>query len=109
MWIWLIGMALAGKWDAAQPDVIAAKVIDRSAEEMFTQMADLQAFAEIVPESCASDWQWSGQTAGRGAKARELELMPVDEALRRILAGVAPTQFELVALADARDRVLAEP
>ena len=37
-----------------------------------------------------------------------MALLPVDEALRRILSGVTPTSIELVGLLDARNRVLAE-
>ena len=36
-----------------------------------------------------------------------MALLPVDEALRRIISGVTPTSVELVGLLDAPNRVLA--
>jgi len=38
-----------------------------------------------------------------------MALLPVEEALARILEGASPTQVETVGLLEARDRVLAEP
>src|SRR5687768_10268699 len=70
MWLWLwIGVALAGKWDGKESNVVATREVTAPAEAVFAIVQDLAALREIYPESCADEWVLGAKTAGVDARA----------------------------------------
>lgn len=62
--------ALAGKWDDAPSDVEVTRQVAAAPTAVHAAVADLRRFSELLPADCATDWQFTSSTAGRGARAK---------------------------------------
>jgi len=70
MLLWMVGLALAGKWDDTVSDVEVKRVVASTPAELHAAVADLRRFSELLPGDCAADWEFTSSTAGRGARAQ---------------------------------------
>ncbi|MEM6927824.1 MAG: SRPBCC family protein [Myxococcota bacterium] len=60
----LVGVAVAGKWDASPTDVEVTRLFDASPGELHEQVDDLAEWAARWPEDCATQWEPGPTTAG---------------------------------------------
>lgn len=66
--VWLM-VALAGnKFEGVPTDVEVSRAFAADAATLHAAVADLRAYAELLPADCAKDWQFTSTTAGRGAR-----------------------------------------
>jgi hypothetical protein len=72
MLYWLATMALAGKWDGANPDVVVTQVVPASAEDIHPLFLDWKVWQDLLPIECASEWEILGDRTGIGARASAL-------------------------------------
>jgi len=70
MLIWLSAAALAGKWSDAPTDVDVRLVVPARAEDVHALLSDHRGWQQVVPPSCASEWELLSLTFGVGARAR---------------------------------------
>ncbi|MDP2304846.1 MAG: SRPBCC family protein [Pseudomonadota bacterium] len=69
MLLLLIPMALAGKWDGAETDIHAERVIAAPPEAVFSYLLDLGHLRAIFPTDCVGKWEPGERTFGEGANA----------------------------------------
>lgn len=69
MLLLLIPMALAGKWDGAETDIRAERVIPAAPEAVFSHLLDLGHLRAIFPTDCVGLWEPGERTFGEGANA----------------------------------------
>lgn len=87
-------LALAGKWDGAETDVIVERVIPAPAEALYTPLTDLQALARVFPTDCVNDWTHGTRTAGVGALTRVTYRMgPMRRRLTATLTKAEPGRY----------------
>ena len=63
-------LALAGKWDGAESDIIVERELTVDVQEAFAVLTDVEALQQIFPEDCLEDWALGAPTTGIGANAR---------------------------------------
>ncbi len=68
LWTLLIPMALAGRWDDQDPDVMAWRVVPAEPEVVWQTLADTKGLQQLFPHACAQDWVHGEQTEGIGAQ-----------------------------------------
>lgn len=68
LWTLLIPMALAGRWDDHDPDVMAWRVVPAEPEVVWDTLADTHSLEQLFPHACAQDWVHGDQTQGVGAQ-----------------------------------------
>ncbi|MES2640281.1 MAG: SRPBCC family protein [Myxococcota bacterium] len=69
MLLLLIPMALAGKWDGAETDIHAERLIPAAPEAVFSHLLDLGHLRAIFPTGCVGRWEPGERTFGEGANA----------------------------------------
>lgn len=69
MLLLLIPMVFAGKWDGAETDIRAERVIAAAPEAVFSHLLDLGHLRAIFPTDCVGRWEPGERTFGEGANA----------------------------------------
>jgi uncharacterized protein YndB with AHSA1/START domain len=69
MLLFLSSVALAGKWDGAETDISAERVIPAAPEAVFSHLLDLDHLRALFPTDCVGLWEPGGRTYGEGANA----------------------------------------
>ena len=69
MWMLLTSLALAGKWDGVNGDVVNHATINAPASALYEYLLDLHHFHALFPDDCMSRWEDGAQTSGFGASA----------------------------------------
>lgn len=69
MLLFLLPMALAGKWDTAETDIRAERVIAAAPETVFSHLLELRHLRAILPVDCVGLWEPGERTFGEGANA----------------------------------------
>ena len=67
MWMLLCGLALAGKFDDQNSDVVVERDIPKSQEALFEMFQDFPAMAKVFPSDCVEDWGFGVPSKGVGA------------------------------------------
>lgn len=69
MLYFLIGVALAGRWDGYESDVTAWRLIEAEPGAVYAAVSDLRVLEELSPDECAQDWDHGPTSVGEGATA----------------------------------------
>ena len=69
MLLFLLPVAFAGKWDGAETDVYAERVVAAPPEAVFSYLLDLGHLRAIYPTDCVGLWEPGERTFGEGANA----------------------------------------
>lgn len=69
MWMLLLSLALAGKWDGKNADVVAERVIAAPATALYDYLMDLDRYRVLYSQDCIGTWEKGTQSAGFGATA----------------------------------------
>ncbi len=69
MLLFLLPVALAGKWDGAPSDIQVDRVIPAEPQAVFSYLLDLSHLRAIFPEDCVGLWEPGERTFGEGANA----------------------------------------
>ena len=69
MWLILTGIALAGKWDGVNADIVAHTTVSASPAAIYAFLSDVRNYRKIVPIDCVGWWEDGSQTTGIGASA----------------------------------------
>jgi len=69
MWVLLATLALAGKWDGADPNIIATTVVSGSVDALIAQLSDTQTL-RLFPDDCVSELTLGDPGSGYGAPFR---------------------------------------
>jgi hypothetical protein len=69
MWMLLLSLALAGKWDGKNADVVAERVIAAPATALYDYLMDLDRYRVLYSQDCIGTWEKGNQSAGFGATA----------------------------------------
>jgi hypothetical protein len=68
--LFCVASATAGKWDDAPSDVEVRATIATSPTAVHATVSDLKTWSTLLPEDCATDWQFTASTRGVGSKAK---------------------------------------
>jgi hypothetical protein len=69
--LWIVcALALAGKWDGAESDVVVERELTVDVQQTFDLLTDVEALQQLFPEDCVADWALGEPTTGIGANAR---------------------------------------
>lgn len=69
MWLLLSSLALAGKWDGVNADIVTHATVAASPSTISTFLSDVKNYRKIVPMDCIGWWLDGKQTVGVGANA----------------------------------------
>ncbi len=69
MWLLFLPFAFAGKWDGAETDIKAERVVPGEPQAVFSHLLDLGHLRAIFPVDCVGLWEPGGRTFGEGASA----------------------------------------
>lgn len=69
MLLLLVPLALAGKWDGAETDIYAERVVPAPRDAVFAYLLDLAHLRAIFPTDCVGLWEPGIRTFGEGASA----------------------------------------
>ena len=66
----LCGLALAGKWDDVNSDVVVERDVSASQEELFATFTDFTAMSKVFPADCVEEWGFGVPSKGLSATSR---------------------------------------
>ena len=70
MWMLLVGLAMAGKWDDVDSDVVVERDLPQTQAELFETLIDFPAMSKVLPSDCVEEWGFGVPSKGVGATTR---------------------------------------